>query len=59
MTRGALFNKLNKSDVGSKDRSSERWEYSPYRARIIPAHQQRLVCAYRESCSLHERSRIG
>jgi len=28
--------KLNKSDEGSKDRASERWEYPPGRGRIIP-----------------------
>ncbi len=36
--------KLNKSDEGRKDRGSERWEYPPGRARIIPASQQRPVC---------------
>ncbi len=37
--------KLNKSDEGNKGRGPERWEYPPGRGRIIPASQQRPVCA--------------
>jgi hypothetical protein len=51
MMRGMLLTKLNKSDEGSKDRGSERWEYPPGRARIIPDSQQRPVCAFSQNPS--------
>ena len=43
-TRRTLLTKLNKSDEGSKDRGSEKWEYPPGRGEIIPANQQPPVC---------------